>query len=242
MITSKNDAGGARKRRSNTYSQANKHETPVNMKLCLHDFVPRSYANGPGCRTVIWLQGCPFQCPGCYNPGTHPVGKGEWITVSRLFERVAALAGQIEGITISGGEPLMQLPALSGFLRLIKLHTRLSVIVFSGLSWTELGRIRTGEQAKVSDLPKEFSTPAARSALEVFFGNVDVVIAGRYVDGLRLANGLRGSANKTVHFLTDRYKPEDIEKVPCAEIVISAHGTVSVSGIDPPYVSSQNIN
>lgn len=159
-----------------------------------------------------------------------------------LFERVAALADQIEGITISGGEPLIQLPALSEFVRLVKLHTPLSVIVFTGLSWTELNRIKSRQPDKALKLPKEFFTPAVRSALELFIANVDVVIAGRYVQRLRLANRLRGSANKTVHFLTDRYRPEDIERVAPAEIAISALGTVSVSGIDPPDVIGQTID
>lgn len=47
----------------------------------VHAVEPRSQANGPGVRFVVWSQGCTLGCPGCFNPGTHPVtaaGAGEW--------------------------------------------------------------------------------------------------------------------------------------------------------------------
>jgi hypothetical protein len=62
---------------------------------------------------------------------------------------------------------------------------------------------------------------------------VDVVIAGRYVAAQHLARGLRGSANKTVHLLTDRYTAADLEATPEAEIILRPDGQVFVSGIDP---------
>jgi anaerobic ribonucleoside-triphosphate reductase activating protein len=67
---------------------------------------------------------------------------------------------------------------------------------------------------------------------------VDVLIAGRYVQARRLALGLRGSANQTVHLLTARYTLEDIAQVPAAEVWIDAAGTVSISGITPPSIAS----
>ncbi|MCU0780030.1 MAG: radical SAM protein [Akkermansiaceae bacterium] len=41
------------------------------MTLRLHAFLPRSRANGPGWRSVVWVQGCSLGCPGCFNPQTH---------------------------------------------------------------------------------------------------------------------------------------------------------------------------
>lgn len=38
----------------------------------LHAVVPRSAANGPGVRYVVWSQGCALACPGCFNPETRP--------------------------------------------------------------------------------------------------------------------------------------------------------------------------
>ncbi len=61
---------------------------------------------------------------------------------------------------------------------------------------------------------------------------VDVLIAGRYDAAQRLASGLRGSANQTIHLLTDRYAVGQIEAVPPAEVIITTDGQTVISGID----------
>jgi anaerobic ribonucleoside-triphosphate reductase activating protein len=180
--------------------------------LRVHRFLPHSRANGPGARAVLWLQGCSLGCPGCYNPATHPPGGGDIVPIEDLFARLVALGDGIEGLTVSGGEPLQQRTALLALLQQMRRATPLSVLVFTGFTWEEVGRF-----------------PEAGELLAC----TDVLIAGRYEVGRRLARGLVGSANKTVHFLTDRYTTADLEAVPLAEVLISAEGEVVLSGIDP---------
>jgi anaerobic ribonucleoside-triphosphate reductase activating protein len=60
-----------------------------------------------------------------------------------------------------------------------------------------------------------------------------VLIAGRYDRSQRLARELRGSANKTVHLLSDRYEMDDLRAALPAEVIITAEGEVVISGIDP---------
>jgi hypothetical protein len=77
--------------------------------LRLHGFVARSRANGPGIRAVVWTQGCTLGCPGCFNPGSHPLeGPGGAVATDELATRILALRPEIEGLTVSGGEPLQQ--------------------------------------------------------------------------------------------------------------------------------------
>jgi anaerobic ribonucleoside-triphosphate reductase activating protein len=180
--------------------------------LRLHQFLPASRANGPGLRAVVWLQGCSLGCPGCYNPETHTFEGGQRVAIGDLFERLAALASTVEGVTFSGGEPLQQGAALLALLRRLRAETALSVLVFTGFTWAEVQRL-----------------PGSDELLKC----VDVLIAGRYEQELRLARDLRGSSNKTVHFLTPRYGPGDLEEVPPAEVVIAPDGTVVATGIDP---------
>src|SRR5262245_29198295 len=108
--------------------------------LRLHAFLPASRANGPGVRAVLWVQGCSLGCPGCFNPLTHPTTGGELVPTDELVRRLTALGDTIEGITVSGGEPLQQRPALLALLRRLRQQTRLSVVLFTGFTWEEVQR------------------------------------------------------------------------------------------------------
>ena len=111
-------------------------------RLRLHHFLSRSRANGPGVRAVIWVQGCTLACPGCFNAPTHPKAGGEgFVSVDELFARIVALGHTIEGITISGGEPLQQLEPVAALIRRVKAETKLSVVLFTGFYWSELEQI-----------------------------------------------------------------------------------------------------
>jgi anaerobic ribonucleoside-triphosphate reductase activating protein len=180
--------------------------------LHIHHFLPSSRANGPGLRAALWVQGCSLGCPGCFNPETHPFNGGQMVAVSELAQRIVGLKDTIEGLTISGGEPLQQRPALLALLRRVRQETSLSILLFTGFSWPEVQRM-----------------PEAQALLAC----VDLLLAGRYDPAQRLARGLLGSANKTIHFLTDRYSMSDLQAVPHAEVVITASGELLLSGIDP---------
>ena len=68
--------------------------SPIN----LHDFVPRSRANGPRERAVVWVQGCHRHCAGCFNPESHSFATKELVAVDDLFARIAGV-GRIDGVT-----------------------------------------------------------------------------------------------------------------------------------------------
>jgi anaerobic ribonucleoside-triphosphate reductase activating protein len=181
--------------------------------LRVHDFMARSRANGPGVRAVLWLQGCSLRCPGCFNPGTHPPDAGDCVQGEGLLARIADLVPGIEGLTVSGGEPLEQARPLRQLLERVRLEAQLSVILLTGFTWQEV----TASPEMAGLLPF-----------------VDVLVAGRYERAHRVARGLRGSDNKTMHFLTDRYGEDDLDAAPTAEIAIGTDGEVVVTGIDPP--------
>jgi len=78
--------------------------------MLVHGFVPVSRANGPGRRAVLWFQGCTLNCSGCWNPASHPFDGGSPTAVNDIIQRVIGLhrAGDIDGLTFSGGEPMQQ--------------------------------------------------------------------------------------------------------------------------------------
>ena len=185
--------------------------------LNLHALVPCSRANGPGRRMVIWFQGCTLGCPGCFNPATHATAPRWQVSSEALVEQIVAGAQHIEGLTISGGEPLKQPAALLQVLSAVRTRTTLSILLFSGYTLPEIRQMPLGPP---------------------ILAQVDVLIAGRYVQTRHLARGLLGSTNQTVHLLTARYTLEEIERVPLAEVWIDATGNVSLSGIAPPLHGS----
>ncbi len=180
--------------------------------LAVHYLLSRSFANGPGARFVLWTQGCSLGCPGCFNPLTHPLNPSRKYAIAELFTTIAAIRDRIEGITISGGEPLEQAAPLAVLLHRIKSETSLGVILFTGFSQAEV----------VED--------ASRSKVLPY---VDAVVAGRFDRHRRVAVGLRGSENKEILLFTDRYKPTDFESVPTTELVIDSSGDLISTGISP---------
>lgn len=173
----------------------------------VHATLSRSAANGPGTRFVVWTQGCSLGCEGCFNPETHDAGG-----TARSAEDVAAEAlrtPDAEGVTVSGGEPLEQPAPLREFCALIR-PSGLGIVVLSGFS-----------RAEIEENPDRLA--AVQDA--------DMVIAGRYNPRLHLGTGLRGSSNKEYWAITSRYSADDFAAVPESEIVISADGTFSVTGM-----------
>ncbi len=67
-------------------------------------------ADGPGIRYTVFLQGCSLRCAYCHNPDTW-VGGGTQMTASEIFEKIMRCVpyfGNDGGVTVSGGEPLLQ--------------------------------------------------------------------------------------------------------------------------------------
>ena len=181
--------------------------------LNLHAILPRSRANGPGVRFAVWFQGCRLSCTGCFNPATHAFEPLVQMTVEALVERIVAQGAAVEGITLSGGEPMEQAECLLRLVADVRNATALSILLFSGYTLAEIQVMPRGPD---------------------ILSHVDVLIAGRYDETRRLARRLRGSANQSIHLLTDRYTMSDIEATPPAEIRIDPSGAVTISGIAPP--------
>ncbi|MGW7354749.1 4Fe-4S cluster-binding domain-containing protein [Streptomyces sp. NPDC054784] len=185
-------------------------DTPWN----LHAILSRSAANGPGLRCVIWSQGCALACPGCFNPGTHPAGgalggPGHVRTAGDVADQVISDAEALEGVTLTGGEPLEQPAATAAFCAELKARSRLGVILLTGFT------------------RREIETDPARAAA---VAHADSVLAGRYNERLRLARGLRGSSNKDHWSRTGRYSARDLCEVPDLEFVPAFGGTVPITG------------
>lgn len=79
--------------------------------LQVHSIQSLGTVDGPGVRFVVFLQGCHLRCKCCHNPDTWDMNTGKEMSPSELFEKVKRYKeyfGTDGGITLSGGEPLLQ--------------------------------------------------------------------------------------------------------------------------------------
>ena len=83
----------------------------MSVKGRVHSFQSLGAVDGPGIRFVVFMQGCPYSCPYCHNPDTRPFSGGTDYTVEEIVAkalRYKTYFGEKGGVTVSGGEPLMQ--------------------------------------------------------------------------------------------------------------------------------------
>lgn len=173
--------------------------------------VDRTEAEGPGTRFAVWVQGCTIRCPGCFNPHLWTDRGGEPFMPDRLLARVP---GDVQGVTLLGGEPFEQAGPLARFAELVRMRGQ-SVFAFTGYELADLRERRDPD-------------------VDALLAATDLLAAGPYVaDDPDLVRPWVGSRNQTFHPLTDRYA--DI--VGCfdghtdrLEVRIDPDGTVRVNG------------
>lgn len=174
--------------------------------------MPRSVANGPGVRYVIWLQGCSFRCNGCFNKEFQPFIEKNLVKVEDIAKKIISTDG-IEGVTYSGGEPMLQAEGLYALSKILK-KNGLSIVCYTGFTFDEL---------------KDSNLKGSKKLLKY----IDVLIDGRYEEEKRANLPWRGSSNQKVLFLTDRYKNYEVfinQNVSEVEIITSNKG-MTMTGI-----------
>jgi anaerobic ribonucleoside-triphosphate reductase activating protein len=96
-----------------------------------------SKVNGPGNRFVLWTQGCSKGCSECFNPETWSTNIYKELSPRQIFELIKNF--EVDGITISGGDPLEQEDELLELLMLLSsMRLRKGIILFSGFTRAEI--------------------------------------------------------------------------------------------------------
>ncbi|MBN2048381.1 MAG: radical SAM protein [Anaerolineaceae bacterium] len=146
---------------------------------------------GPGNRAALWVRGCLTHCPGCIAPDWQEFQPEHWVGIEALADELI-LENEVDGLTISGGEPFLQANALSKMLRYARSKKEFNVISFSGYT---LEHLRSGQ------------VPHADQLLSL----IDVLIDGPYIASKNNNRSMFGSANQKVHYLSDRLRFHDFE-------------------------------
>lgn len=178
-------------------------------------FLARSTVNGPGIRAVIWVQGCPIHCAGCFNPQFWSFRRAERIPVPALADRIFAIEG-IDGVTFSGGEPFAQAGALAQLGTLIR-DAGLSVVTFTGYSADEVLTTTRDSWRRLMDV-------------------TDLLVAGPYARELSCVDPLIASSNQRVIPVSGRIpahgEPDNLTAP--VEFSISPDGTLTTTGFPDP--------
>ena len=97
-----------------------------------------SVVNGPGLRTVVFLQGCNIKCDGCHNQSTWDINCGQIYEVSELVE-LLILKVKNKKVTISGGEPFFQGIATFALVKQLK-EASFDICLYTGSDFDEVKR------------------------------------------------------------------------------------------------------
>lgn len=176
--------------------------------IYIHQITPSSVVNGPFQRTVIHFQGCTLACPGCFNSSTHPMKDGMELSVSDILNQ---LPEEQKHVTISGGEPFLQIRGLLSLVQALR-EKDIGIVIFSGFTRSEIEKM-----------------PLGKSVL----ANIDVLIDGRFDEQKMADSGIRGSTNQTIYFLTERYHSEQFEQRQF-ELLFKEDGQILITGFPTP--------
>lgn len=152
-------------------------------------FSPQCSVLGPGKRGVLWVQGCERHCPGCTAPETWDPEGGSEVSTDFLAEYFTSKK-ELEGLTFSGGEPMLQAEALTELMEACRRkRPDFTFMAYSGFTLEEL------------------MAEADPSRLEML-ARLDLLIDGPYLEEAHENLLWRGSRNQRVWFLTKRYEAE----------------------------------
>ena len=173
---------------------------------------------GPGKRLGIWVQGCGRSCEGCANPELQPmdIAKEMPLDIVILMARTAITLYGLDGISITGGEPMLQAGELSDLVSALS-DICSDVLVFSGFTLEELQGMND-------------------NVIDGFLSKISVLVDGPYIKDRNRGEKLRGSDNQRIHFLDRTTKELYLSYLSSenrvADTFIADNGVIAV-GIHP---------
>lgn len=103
----------------------------------IHSLESFGTVDGPGTRFVVFVQGCPMRCAYCHNPDTWPMSGGTMMEPEEIYEQFKRNKDFYKngGITVTGGEPLMQVDFVTDLFQLAKQDNVHTCIDTSGIAY-----------------------------------------------------------------------------------------------------------
>lgn len=194
----------------------------------IHSTVEASRVNGPGLRSVIWVQGCEIGCLGCWNPETHARDGGEIWSIYTLLAwlKVQSDDYKIDGVTISGGEPMHQADELACLLTVLKSRAPwLTLGMYSGYPEKTLDSGNYRHYNHGFDMAYDREQRAALWQNDIK-PNLDFAVLGPYNQQLVVIEPLVTSSNQDLKLYSKAYTMADFKNQQ-VEMTINEDGSFS---------------
>lgn len=111
----------------------------MTIKGNIHSIETCGTVDGPGIRFVIFMQGCPLRCQYCHNPDTWQTDTNKLITVDEIMQKYDGVKEFVQsgGITVTGGEPLLQIDFVTELFKVAKAHGIHTALDTSGITFNQ---------------------------------------------------------------------------------------------------------
>lgn len=126
----------------------------MTIKGNIHSIETCGTVDGPGIRFVIFMQGCPLRCQYCHNPDTWQTDTNKLMTIDEIMQKYDGVKEFVQsgGITVTGGEPLLQIDFVTELFKVAKsrgIHTALDT---SGITFNPENTENINNLLKYTDL------------------------------------------------------------------------------------------
>lgn len=167
------------------------NKNDLNTEIRISGIVTDSIVDGPGLRIAVFAQGCVHNCKGCHNPQTHDLKGGKITTVKKILDIIDKTL-LLDGLTLTGGEPFLQVEGLTILANEAK-KRGLSVLTFTGYTWEEI---------------------AYKDKFMPLINESDHIIDGRFEEKLRsLSLNFRGSTNQRIIDVKETLKIGEVVEI-----------------------------
>lgn len=139
-----------------------------NMKVL--SIIKQTMADGPGIRNAIYVAGCGHECPGCHNPQSWDFYNGQEMSVDEILNEVVEEG--VDGITITGGDPVYQQKELAELCRRLREKGK-NIWVYTGFYFEDVKYLE-------------------------FIKYINVLVDGPFIIDQRITDGFKGSANQGI--------------------------------------------
>lgn len=184
-------------------------------------YLPRSHANGPGLRSVLWVQGCPLRCAGCFNPDFLSFVGGREVSPAEVADWMLGEV-ETEGVSFSGGEPFAQAEGLAEVAERLRAAGK-GVLIFTGFDAATL-------------------RASLNPGVQRLLATSDLLVAGPYRQELAQSHALLASSNQELVFVSERYRGVELGRRR-VEFRVGVDGAVTVTGFpgaccpSPPHLN-----